>query len=90
MMLGNCVSKALYRKAMHTKLFWFKSGELGFRPYIIVDKLGYPLLPWLLIPHKHGIATPSFKRPSTNVCAEEEMLLETLWYLKQDSQGVTL
>ena len=75
---------------MHTNLFRFKSAELGFRPYIIVDKRGYPIHYSLglsfLTNMEANLATLSFRRPSTNVCAAEEMLLETLWNLKQDLQ----
>ncbi len=47
----------LYRKATHHGFFHFDHGcQNGIYQYIIGDK-GYPLLPWLVIPHKHNIAT---------------------------------
>jgi hypothetical protein len=30
-----------------------KGGQDGFNPYLLSDK-GYPLLPWILTPHKKG------------------------------------
>lgn len=48
---------SLYQKATHHGLFHFDHGfQNGIYPYIIGDK-GYPLLPWLVIPHKHNATT---------------------------------
>jgi hypothetical protein len=45
---------SLYHLAMHNNLFdaWYLVD--GFAPYLIGD-FGYPLLPWLMVPHK-GLA----------------------------------
>jgi hypothetical protein len=47
-----CIS-SLHHKATHQNLFEMDRGEYGIKPYIIGDKI-YPLLPWLMIPHKKG------------------------------------
>jgi hypothetical protein len=32
-------------------LFVIELGQKGIKPYVLRDK-GYPLLPWLMVPHK--------------------------------------
>ena len=45
---------SLYDLAMHNNLFDDQHGSQGFSPYLIGD-LGYPLLPWLMVPHHSNI-----------------------------------
>jgi hypothetical protein len=45
-----CISSS-HHKVTHQNLFKMDHGEYDIKPYIISDKR-YPLLPWLMIPHK--------------------------------------
>jgi hypothetical protein len=46
---------SLYHKAIHNNLFDSRYAVDGFSPYLLID-YGYPLLPWLMVPHEgHGI-----------------------------------
>jgi len=45
---------SLYNLAMHGNLMEVQHVVDGFTPYVIGD-LGYPLLPWLMIPHKGNV-----------------------------------
>ena len=44
----------LYDLAMHNNFFNEEHGVQGFSPYLVGD-LGYPLLPWLMIPHRSQV-----------------------------------
>jgi hypothetical protein len=46
---------SLYHKAMHNNLFDTCFAVDGFSPFLLDDS-GYPLLPWLMVPHRgHGL-----------------------------------
>jgi hypothetical protein len=42
---------SLHWKAINGNLLQIDQGENGIKPYVIGD-MGYPLLSWLMVPHK--------------------------------------
>lgn len=62
----------LYRKALFQGLFEPNTGTDGIHPYLLGDK-DYPLLPWLMVPHKQ-------------FAAAQHIVLETL-YNKHHCKG---